>query len=502
MGRTPTLLCILDGFGLNPNPTANAVANAVKPTIDRLLSECPNATLLTHGNNVGLPDGHMGNSEVGHLNIGAGRVVEQWLYRIDKAFKNDFLKNCSKLDDLVAKVGSNTIHLIGLCSSGGVHSHINHLISLIKELDSREMKTALHLITDGRDSSPYGAMQTLDLLEKELANCSRTSIASVCGRFYAMDRDKRWERTEIAYNAIFSGDGPSFDSARSYIKESYESGTTDEFLLPAIINRQPIKAEDGIIFFNFRADRMRQIVSAITQASFDGFKREASAHSIKMTLSFTVYEPSFGIPNFFDVVKIDRNLGQVISDAGKTQLRTAETEKYPHVTYFFNSLVEEPFKGETRKLVPSPRDVKTYDLKPEMSADQVKEIVLQALDANEYDLLVVNFANCDMVGHTGVLEAAVKAVETVDACLGQILEKLAQKSGSALIIADHGNCEQMINYETGEKHTAHTTYPVPIILVGCDSKIKSGALCDVAPTILELMGIEKPVEMTGTSLLY
>jgi 2,3-bisphosphoglycerate-independent phosphoglycerate mutase len=503
---SPTLLCILDGFGFNPKTEGNAVAQAKKPVIDDLLKRYPNATLTTFGEGVGLPEGQMGNSEVGHLNIGAGRVVEQWLLRISRAFKGSFLKDSSEYQGFSkATSSSKTIHIVGLYSTGGVHSHLEHMKLFIKRLveDNKGAHVALHLISDGRDVSPTAFKTDLAALQTFLKDYPRCTIASVCGRFFAMDRDKRWERVQVAYDAIALGKGTLATDLNAYVQQSYDKGTTDEFLEPAVTSALKLEATDGLVFFNFREDRMREIVSALCAEKFDGFARSAPILPTSHVLCFTEYDHTLHLPFLFAQVDIKNHLGETVAATGRTQLRVAETEKYPHVTYFLNGGIEKPYEGEDRKLVPSPRDVKTYDLKPEMSAPGVAELVIEGIRSKKYDLIVVNFANCDMVGHTGVVPAGVKAVETVDACLGEILLALREAQGQALIIADHGNAEQMVNYEDGTPHTAHTLYPVPVILVDYAKKVelrKDGALCDVAPTILKMMEIAQPTEMTGKAL--
>jgi 2,3-bisphosphoglycerate-independent phosphoglycerate mutase len=500
-----TVLCVLDGFGFNPNPRGNAVTDARKPNFDALWSGCPHTTLVTFGESVGLPRGQMGNSEVGHLTIGAGRVVEQWLLKISRALSSDAFRKNDCYTHLLSSIPSDgALHLIGLYSDGGVHSHRDHLKQLLTAHLSRDFhgKIYLHLITDGRDTGPQTAFDGVKQLEAELKAFPQVSIATVCGRFYAMDRDKRWERVERAYRAIALADGPHAKSASEWISASYEKGTTDEFIEPAVITPSPIGPKDGLIFWNFRADRMREIVAALAQTEFDGFASALAPAAPDRVLCFADYDARFKLPYLFALDEVKHHLGEVIADANLRQLRVAETEKYPHVTYFLNGGVETPYKGEDRQMVPSPRDVKTYDQKPEMSAQGVCDIVVKAIESQSYALIVVNFANCDMVGHTGVLEAAVKAVETVDGCLGRIIAELSKTDGQALVIADHGNAEQMINYEDGTPYTAHTMFPVPAVLYG--TKVKAlrdgGTLADVAPTILKIMGIPSPKEMTGKAL--
>jgi len=504
--KSPTLLCILDGFGLNPNPQGNAVAQAKKPTIDSLLARYPHATLTTFGEAVGLPEGQMGNSEVGHLNIGAGRVVEQWLLRISRAFNGSFLSESPEyLAFTTSTAAAPTIHIVGLYSTGGVHSHLEHLKLFIQRLvkDNTTSKVALHLISDGRDVSPTAFKADLKDLQSFLKAYPRCSIASVCGRFFAMDRDKRWERVKVAYDAIALGHGARVQDLPGYIETSYSKGTTDEFIEPAVTTNQGIEDSDGLVFFNFREDRMREIVSALCAKEFTGFERSASVPDRANILCFTDYDRTLNLPYLFAQGDIRNHLGESVASRGLKQLRVAEREKYPHVTYFLNGGIEQPYEGEERKMVASPRDVKTYDLKPEMSAPGVAQLVIDGIQSGAYDLIVVNFANCDMVGHTGVVAAGVKAVETVDECLGQVLKALHDAKGQALIIADHGNAEQMINYQDGTPHTAHTTYPVPVILVDHSDKVTlrgDGALCDVAPTILKMMNLPQPQEMTGRPL--
>ena len=504
--KKPTLLCILDGFGLNPNPSGNAISAAKKPVIDGLMASCPHTTLTTFGEAVGLPTGQMGNSEVGHLNIGAGRVVEQWLLRISRALQGKFLAESPEYTAfLKASQSSKTIHVVGLYSTGGVHSHLEHAKLLLARLskDCPHADLVLHLISDGRDVSPTSFVNDLKDLLAVLPSFPRCSIGSVCGRFFAMDRDKRWERVQTAYDAIALGKGTQTTDLPAYVQGSYAKGITDEFLEPAVTSDRKLGADDSIVFFNFREDRMREIVAALCAKDFAGFSRTAPIPSPSRVLCFTEYDHSFGLPFLFSQLDIKNHIGEVVAASGRKQLRVAETEKYPHVTYFFNGGIEKPYDGEDRKMVPSPREVKTYDQKPEMSAPGVAELVVDGIRSGQYEFIVVNFANCDMVGHTGVVDAGIKAVETVDTCLGQILKALQSVGGEALIIADHGNAEQMVNYEDGTPHTAHTTYPVPVILVGYPQPVTlrpGGALCDVAPTLLKMMGVSQPKEMTGTPL--
>ena len=508
----PTVLCILDGFGLNPDSEGNAILQADIKNFSHLWNNYPHTQLVTHGERVGLPAGQMGNSEVGHMNIGAGRVVEQWLIRIARILKEDALPNVKSYQNFInTTTKSKTIHLIGLCSNGGVHSHISHLLQLITRVRKDfNGNIALHLITDGRDTAPKGGVDFINQVQNHISGLKNIAISTIIGRLYAMDRDKRWERTQKTYDLLVHAKGTqSKDSISQSINSQYESGITDEFLEPIVCNIQSISPDDGIIFFNFREDRMREIVSALTQKNFDHFSRPFIMPSEKV-LCFTEYDKTFGLPFIFEPQSLNNHLGETISKAGFTQLRVAETEKYPHVTYFLNSGIEVSYPGEDRKMVPSPRDVKTYDLKPEMSAFEVKDIVIDALKSKKYDLIVVNFANCDMVGHSGVIDAAIKAAHTVDTCLGLINSEVKQQKGALVVIADHGNAEQMIHYDSHTPHTAHTTFPVPMIVADYRNNAKKyypnhlkdgGALCDVAPTVLELLGTSVPTEMTGTSRL-
>lgn len=507
--RKPLLLCILDGLGLNPDSRGNSVAAARKPNLDWLMAKQPWTVITTYGESVGLPAGQMGNSEVGHLNIGAGRVVEQWLLRISRALEGDFLTNSPEYRQLLKNVSAdNTIHLVGLYSSGGVHSSAEHLHLLVDKLHKDfSGKIALHIITDGRDVAPQTAANDVAELQRRLAQYPRCVLATICGRFYAMDRDKRWERIKKSYDVIVHGEGEQISKAVEYLKNSYAAGITDEFIEPAVIGAgNNVNAGDGVLFWNFREDRMREIVKALCVADFEGFPRSSndSPFTADRTLGFTEYDHSYHLPFLFPALEISNHLGETIANQGLAQLRVAETEKYAHVTYFFNGGKETAYANEERALIPSPRDVKTYDQKPEMSAIQVCDTVLDAISSGKYQFIVVNFANCDMVGHTGSIKAATLAVETVDMCLGRIIDRLNKYGWQALITADHGNAEQMVSYETNDPQTAHTTFPVPLILVGGpDGKTLrlGGALCDIAPTVLELMGIEQPKEMTGQSLI-
>ncbi|MCI8490759.1 MAG: 2,3-bisphosphoglycerate-independent phosphoglycerate mutase [Lachnospiraceae bacterium] len=510
MSRKPTVLMILDGFGLNKKTEGNAVAQANTPNIDRLMKEYPFVEGNASGLAVGLPDGQMGNSEVGHLNMGAGRIVYQELTRITKEIEDgDFFKN-PELLAAVANVKENhsDLHLYGLLSDGGVHSHITHLYGLL-ELAKREgvEHVYVHCFLDGRDTSPTSGKDFIDALEAKMKEIGVGKIATICGRYYAMDRDNRWDRVEQAYRALTAGEGVRAASAPEAIRASYADDKTDEFVLPTVIEEQgapvaTIKDNDSIIFFNFRPDRAREITRTFCMDEFDGFDR-GPRRRVKY-VCFSEYDVT--IPNkeiAFKKIELQNTFGQFLADNGRKQARIAETEKYAHVTFFFNGGVEEPNPGEDRILVPSPK-VATYDLQPQMSAPGVCDKLVEAIQSEKYDVIIINFANPDMVGHTGILEAAIKAVETVDSCVGRAVEALLKVNGQMFICADHGNAEQLIDYETGGSFTAHTINPVPFILVNYDPKYtlkEGGCLADIIPTMIEMMGMEQPKEMTGTSLL-
>ena len=510
MSRKPTVLMILDGFGLNKKTEGNAVAQANTPNIDRLMKEYPFVEGNASGLAVGLPDGQMGNSEVGHLNMGAGRIVYQELTRITKEIKDgDFFKN-PELLAAVANVKENhsDLHLYGLLSDGGVHSHITHLYGLL-ELAKREgvEHVYVHCFLDGRDTSPTSGKDFIDALEAKMKEIGVGKIATICGRYYAMDRDNRWDRVEQAYRALTAGEGVRAASAPEAIRASYADDKTDEFVLPTVIEEQgapvaTIKDNDSIIFFNFRPDRAREITRTFCMDEFDGFDR-GPRRRVKY-VCFSEYDVT--IPNkeiAFKKIELQNTFGQFLADNGRKQARIAETEKYAHVTFFFNGGVEEPNPGEDRILVPSPK-VATYDLQPQMSAPGVCDKLVEAIQSEKYDVIIIIFANPDMVGHTGILEAAIKAVETVDSCVGRAVEALLKVNGQMFICADHGNAEQLIDYETGGSFTAHTINPVPFILVNYDPKYtlkEGGCLADIIPTMIEMMGMEQPKEMTGTSLL-
>ena len=510
MSKKPTVLMILDGYGLNNETKGNAVAEAKKPVMDKLMAECPFVQGNASGLAVGLPDGQMGNSEVGHLNMGAGRIVYQDLTKITKAIQDgDFFENKALLAACEnVKKNASALHLYGLVSDGGVHSHNSHIYGLL-ELAKRQgiEKVYVHCFLDGRDTPPASGKEYVEELEAKMKEIGVGKVASVMGRYYAMDRDNRWDRVEKAYRALVCGEGEQAVSGPEGIEASYDKDTTDEFVLPTVVveDGKPvatIKNDDSVIFFNFRPDRAREITRTFCDDAFDGFER---GDRVKTTfVCFTEYDVT--IENklvAFVKEEITNTFGEYLAAHGLKQARIAETEKYAHVTFFFNGGVEEPNEGEDRILVKSPK-VATYDLKPEMSAYEVCDKLTTAIKSDKYDVIIINFANPDMVGHTGVQEAAIKAVEAVDECVGKAVEALKEVNGQMFICADHGNAEQLIDYETGEPFTAHTTNPVPFILVNADPAYKlreGGCLADIAPTLIELMGMEQPKEMNGTSLL-
>jgi 2,3-bisphosphoglycerate-independent phosphoglycerate mutase len=502
--RRPVMLVILDGWGWREETADNAVRQAKTPTFDRLWQTGPHGFLRTSGKDVGLPEGQMGNSEVGHLNIGAGRVVMQDLPRIDAAIKSGEIERAPALLDLIKKLKASggTCHLVGLVSPGGVHSHQNHAAALAKILADAGAPTLVHAITDGRDTPPRSAGDDIKRLLSALPKSA--SVATVSGRYYAMDRDKRWDRVEKAYNAMVEADGPHFADAPAVVADAYANKKFDEFIMPAVIgDYRGMQDGDGVLCFNFRADRVREILSAMLDPDFSGFARKRTvrfAAAIGMTQYSAELDKLMG--TIFPPQTLEKILGEVVANAGRKQLRMAETEKYAHVTYFLNGGREEPYDGEDRIMVPSPK-VATYDLQPEMSAPELTDKAVGAISSGKYDLIVLNFANPDMVGHTGSLPAAIKAVETVDAGLGRITQAIEKSGGALLVTADHGNCEMMRDPATGGPHTAHTTNPVPLLLVGARNRalVAEGRLADIAPTLLELMELPKPKEMTGASLL-
>ncbi|HIT55581.1 TPA: 2,3-bisphosphoglycerate-independent phosphoglycerate mutase [Candidatus Galligastranaerophilus intestinigallinarum] len=498
------LLCILDGWGISNDTKYNAVYSANTPNYDNFMKNMSHTTIHADGLNVGLPEGQMGNSEVGHLNIGAGRIVYQELTRINKAIaEGDFFKNEEFLNAINhVKKNNSSLHIYGLVSSGGVHSAMNHLEALIKmAADNGLSDVYVHAFLDGRDTPPESAETFLAEIEETLKKYNLPKIASIIGRYWAMDRDKRWERIEKAYNCLVLGEGNKADSSKEAILNSYKNGKTDEFVEPVNIGGKRISDNDAVIFFNYRPDRAREITRAIAFKDFDGFNRKKVLNNLYY-VCMTQYDETFGLPVAFKPQKLVNILGEVLDANNIKQFRTAETEKYAHITFFFNGGVEEPNKLETRKLVASPK-VATYDLKPEMSAYEVCDNVLEALDNKDYGFILVNFANPDMVGHTGVMEAAVKACSAVDECVGKIAEKALKNGVKMIITADHGNAEWMFNEQTNAPQTAHTTNIVPFIIVDSEkyNLKETGALCDIAPTILDLMGIKQPSEMTGHSMI-
>ena len=498
------LLCILDGWGISGDTKYNAVYSANTPNYDNFMKNMSHTTIHADGLNVGLPEGQMGNSEVGHLNIGAGRIVYQELTRINKAIaEGDFFKNEEFLNAINhVKKNNSSLHIYGLVSSGGVHSAMNHLEALIKMAADNGLKNVyVHAFLDGRDTPPESAETFLAEIEETLKKYNLPKIASIIGRYWAMDRDKRWERIEKAYNCLVLGEGNKADSSKEAILNSYKNGKTDEFVEPVNIGGKRISDNDAVIFFNYRPDRAREITRAIAFKDFDGFNRKKVLNNLYY-VCMTQYDETFGLPVAFKPQKLVNILGEVLDANNIKQFRTAETEKYAHITFFFNGGVEEPNKLETRKLVASPK-VATYDLKPEMSAYEVCDNVLEALDNKDYGFILVNFANPDMVGHTGVMEAAVKACSAVDECVGKIAEKALKNGVKMIITADHGNAEWMFNEQTNAPQTAHTTNIVPFIIVDSEkyNLKETGALCDIAPTILDLMGIKQPSEMTGHSMI-
>ncbi|OPJ57577.1 2,3-bisphosphoglycerate-independent phosphoglycerate mutase [Clostridium oryzae] len=508
MTKKPVMLMILDGFGLSDKVEGNAVKAASKPNFDKLYASYPHTQLGASGLDVGLPAGQMGNSEVGHLNIGAGRIIYQELTRITKAIEDgDFFENESlnfAVDE--AKKNGTALHLLGLLSNGGVHSHIEHLKGLLKLAKKKGLeKVYLHAFMDGRDVPPSSGKDFVVEIENAMKEIGCGKVATISGRYYAMDRDNRWERVQLAYNAMVLGKGNTATTAVEAMDKSYADGKTDEFVVPTVIEENglptaKIQNGDSVIFFNFRPDRAREITRAINDKEFSGFERETlNLNYITMTQYDKTIE---GVKVSYPPQSYTNTLGEYVSKLGKNQLRIAETEKYAHVTFFFNGGVEAPNPGEDRALIPSPK-VATYDLKPEMSAYEVTEEVLKRLDTDTYDMVILNFANPDMVGHTGVFDAAKAAIEAVDKCLGKVADKILAKDGSLFITADHGNAEQMVDYETGNPMTAHTTGPVPFLYVAKDAKPMrdGGKLSDIAPTMLQAMGLEQPKEMTGKTLI-
>ena len=498
------ILIILDGFGLRKEEEGNAVAQANIPNLDKMMNNCPLSKIETSGKFVGLPDGIMGNSEVGHMNMGAGRIVKQDLVRINDSIRSNELKNNTQLQNVFNHVKTNdsTMHIMGLISDGGVHSHLDHFeYILAASRESGVEKIAIHAFMDGRDTSPVSGINFMNKLENFIASDKKYKVATVCGRYYAMDRDNRWERIEKAYKMLINSQGENYTDAVTAIQSYYDKDITDEFINPSIIGEQcPIQNGDAVFSMNFRADRMRQIVTAINDSNFLHFQTKSL--DILFT-TMTEYQKEFPYPVLFEQEKIDNIFPELLARNNYRQLRIAETEKYAHVTYFFNGGSEQPFPGETRKLIPSPK-VATYDLQPEMSAPEVTEEVLLAIESDKYEAIIMNFANPDMVGHTGNIKAAITAIETIDSCLEKIQRAANEKDAAIFLTADHGNLELMHDPLSGMIHTAHTTFPVPLILANVNGNYQlaeTGKLADIAPTILDYLKIEKPLEMTGNSLL-
>ncbi len=511
MDKKVTVLMILDGFGINDKTDGNAIKQAKTPNINAIIEKYPFVKGYASGLDVGLPDGQMGNSEVGHLNMGAGRIVYQELTRITKSISDgDFFENPALLSAVEnCKKNNSDLHLYGLLSTGGVHSHIEHVYALLKLAKMNDIKNVyIHAFLDGRDTPPTSGKGFIESLEDKAREIGVGKIATISGRYYAMDRDKRWDRVEKAYNAMVFGEGETAESAENCMTATYAKDVTDEFVVPTVIleNGQPvgkIKENDSIIFFNFRPDRAREITRAFCDKEFEGFERKNGFFKVQY-VCFTNYDVTIENKEVAYKPQVLKNtLGEYISNLGLKQMRIAETEKYAHVTFFFNGGVEEPNKNEERILVPSPK-VATYDLQPEMSAYGVTEKLIENILKNEQDLIIINYANPDMVGHTGIMSAAVKAIETIDECVGKVLDALLKVDGQMFLCADHGNSDQLIDYTTGQPFTAHTTNPVPFGIINCDKAKglkEGGKLCDIAPTLLEMMGLKQPEEMTGQSLL-
>ncbi|MFT4037512.1 MAG: 2,3-bisphosphoglycerate-independent phosphoglycerate mutase [Thermomicrobiales bacterium] len=511
---SPVVLVILDGWGLGRDEPGNAVLHAATPVMDHLWASYPHTTLKTCGEDVGLPAGQMGNSEVGHTNLGAGFVVYQWLTRLDRAIATGEFAANPVLNDAMDRVsgGGQTLHLVGLVSDGGVHSHLRHLAALLQLAAAKGLaadRVVVHVITDGRDTAPTGGLGFVAEVQAAMAGAGVGRIGTVSGRYYAMDRDRRWERTRLAYDAMVNGLGPIAESAEAAISAAYEAGITDEFIIPTVIATDEaarVKSDDSVIFFNFRADRGRQLSEALVGEHFTGWERGPRLPGLHL-VTLARYEESLPAAVAFPPMDVVYPLARVLSEAGLAQLHAAETEKYPHVTFFFNGGREEPFPGEERVLIPSPK-VATYDLQPEMSAGPLTDAVVAAIASGKYHFVIINFANGDMVGHTGVLPAAITAVETADGALGRIVAATLEQGGAALVTADHGNAEEMIDLATGASMTAHTTNPVPLVLAAPEgSPLRHGTLradgrlAGIAPTVLDLLGVAPPPDMTEPSLL-
>ena len=515
MKPLPTLLLILDGWGIASDGPGNAVSLASTPTLDSLLQRYPWTSLACSGRAVGLPGGFMGNSEVGHMNIGAGRVVYQDMTRIDIAIEDGSLEKNQILLDLMEQVrtAGGRLHFMGLISDGGVHSHVNHLHALLRMTKTHDVQAVVHAFLDGRDTPPTSGLGYVKDLEQYMKDLGHGAIATVMGRYYAMDRDKRWDRNALAYQAMVLGLGEPVSSAPEGVQSGYDAGENDEFVKPRVVTDAAghplavVQDGDGVFFFNFRADRARQICTSFFKRDFTEFERKAF-RNLSGFATMTMYESSFPMPVAFPPVSMAGTIGETVSGLGWEQLRIAETEKYAHVTYFLNCGREEPFPGEERVLVPSPREVATYDLKPQMSAEEVTDKFVEQWQSGRYSLVVCNLANLDMVGHTGIIPAAIKACETVDACVARIVETVLADGGRVLLTADHGNAEEMID-KNGEPQTAHSLNPVRLVLIGAEYegrlsdvfRQEGGKLGDLAPTILDLWSVEKPAAMTGESLL-
>jgi len=505
--RQPIVLCVLDGWGYRTNEKYNAIVPSNTPNFQALWNNNPHSLIETCGIAVGLPQGQMGNSEVGHMNLGAGRIVNQNIRRIDAAIDDNTIKKNTSLTKHIQTLKSTggTCHLLGLLSPGGVHSHLDHLVKIIEILYEEEVPIAIHAFLDGRDTPPSSAVEYLRSFEQKIFHINTAKVVTVAGRYYAMDRDNRWERIEKAYNAIVTATGERFPDVDSALNKSYHAGITDEFVKPAIIGSyMGVKEGDGVLMGNFRADRAREILSALLDPEFKGYRRNP-VYNFSTALGFTEYSSRHEtfMQTMFPAIPLTNIIGSLIAKSGRRQLRIAETEKYAHVTFFFNGGQETPFEGEDRVLIPSPK-VATYDLKPEMSANELTDRLIEEVASNKYDFILVNYANPDMVGHTGILRAAKIAIKTVDECLGRLTDALRDASGTMLITADHGNAEIMHSFATGEAHTSHTLNKVPAVLVNAPlgmNKLRDGQLADIAPTLLKLLGITQPPEMTGTCLI-
>ena len=502
--KKPVVLCIMDGFGINPGDKGNAIEAANTPNLTKLFNENPNTLINASGMDVGLPDGQMGNSEVGHTNIGAGRVVYQMLVKISKSITDGDFFNIKALKDACAscKEKGTALHLVGLLSDGGVHSHIEHLFGLLEMAKKEGLeKVYVHCIMDGRDVSVTSGVGFVQDVFKKTKELGVGEIATIMGRYYAMDRDFAWDRVEKAYAAMVYGEGIQAECGKVAMEESYANGVTDEFIVPTVLNKEgTIKADDSVVFFNFRPDRARQITRTFVDEAFDGFERKNGFFPLNYVCMTQYDETMPNVTVAFPPEELTMTMGEYLASKGKTQLRIAETQKYAHVTFFFNGGEEKTFEGEDRILIQSP-DVPTFDLMPEMSAYPVCDAVVEQIKSGKYDAVILNFANCDMVGHTGVWDAAVKAVEAVDECVGKVCDATLEMGGAVLITADHGNADRMIG-DDGKPFTPHSTNPVPFCVVGYDCELKeTGRLADIAPTMLTILGLPQPAEMTGESLL-